>query len=180
MTFQPYEPIAGLIEIFPRVFHDSRGLFFESYNHEVFSQNGISEFFLQDNQSFSNKGVVRGLHFQNPPHAQGKLVRVITGKVMDVVVDIRRNSPTFGQHAKFVLEGIKNNMLYVPPGFAHGFVALEDSLFAYKCTGLYNKPAESGILWNDPALGIDWGLENPIVSDKDEILLPLSAAVIGF
>jgi dTDP-4-dehydrorhamnose 3,5-epimerase len=180
MTFKPYEPIEGLIEIFPRIFHDDRGFFFESYNQQVFFDNGLTETFLQDNQSFSKKGVVRGLHFQNPPFAQGKLVRVITGKVVDVVVDIRKSSPTYGQHAKFLLESDKSNMLYVPPGFAHGFVALEDSIFSYKCTNLYNKPAESGILWNDPALNINWDVENPIVSSKDIELLPFDSFANGF
>ena len=167
MTFKPYQPIEGLIEVFPRVFNDDRGYFFESFNQQNFYANGITAEFVQDNQSFSIKNVVRGLHFQNPPYAQGKLVRVIAGKVMDVVVDIRRNSPTFGQHAKFMLDSTLGNMLYVPPGFAHGFVALEDAVFSYKCTNLYNKVAESGIAWNDPTLNIDWEVSNPIISEKD-------------
>lgn len=167
MTFKPYQPIEGLIEVFPRVFNDDRGYFFESFNQQNFYANGITAEFVQDNQSFSIKNVVRGLHFQNPPYAQGKLVRVIAGKVMDVVVDIRRNSPTFGQHAKFMLDSTLGNMLYVPPGFAHGFVALEDAVFSYKCTNLYNKVAESGIAWNDPSLNIDWEVSNPIISEKD-------------
>ncbi len=162
--------IAGLVEIFPRVFQDDRGFFFESYNEEVFEKLGLPTNFVQDNQSFSIKGVVRGLHFQNAPFAQGKLVRVISGRVLDVAVDIRPDSPTFGKHEVFELRSDTNNMAYIPEGFAHGFVALEDSVFSYKCTNVYNKGAESGLLWNDPELGIDWGVENPIVSEKDVIL----------
>jgi dTDP-4-dehydrorhamnose 3,5-epimerase len=162
--------IQGLVEIFPRVFKDERGFFFESYSKKVFSENGIPFDFVQDNQSFSYKGVLRGLHFQKEPFAQGKLVRVITGKVMDVVVDLRPESPTFKQHATFILDSSINNLLYVPEGFAHGFVTLEDAVFHYKCTNFYNKPAEGGLLWNDPELGIDWGIENPVVSEKDQIL----------
>jgi dTDP-4-dehydrorhamnose 3,5-epimerase len=162
--------IAGLVEIFPRVFQDDRGFFFESYNEELFKKLGLPTNFVQDNQSFSIKGVVRGLHFQNAPFAQGKLVRVISGRVLDVAVDIRPESPTFGKHEVFELRSDTNNMAYVPEGFAHGFVALEDSVFSYKCTNVYNKGAESGLLWNDPDLGIDWGIENPIVSEKDIIL----------
>ena len=162
--------IAGLVEIFPRVFQDDRGFFFESYNEEIFKKLGLPTNFVQDNQSFSIKGVVRGLHFQNAPFAQGKLVRVISGRVLDVAVDIRPDSPTFGKHEVFELRSDTNNMAYVPEGFAHGFVALEDSVFSYKCTNVYNKGAESGLLWNDPDLGIDWGIENPIVSEKDIIL----------
>nr|WP_293842292.1 dTDP-4-dehydrorhamnose 3,5-epimerase [uncultured Arsenicibacter sp.] len=163
--------IEGLIELTPRVFGDERGYFFESYNRPVFESLGLPMDFVQDNQSFSVKGVVRGLHFQNPPFAQGKLVRVITGKVIDVVVDLRPDSPTFGQHEKFVLDAKLNNMVWVPEGFGHGFVTLEDSIFSYKCTNVYNKAAESGIIWNDPDLQIDWEVENPIVSEKD-LLLP--------
>jgi dTDP-4-dehydrorhamnose 3,5-epimerase len=162
--------IAGLVEIFPRVFQDDRGFFFESYNEEIFKKLGLPTNFVQDNQSFSIKGVVRGLHFQNAPFAQGKLVSVISGRVLDVAVDIRPDSPTFGKHEVFELRSDTNNMAYVPEGFAHGFVALEDSVFSYKCTNVYNKGAESGLLWNDPDLGIDWGVENPIVSEKDVIL----------
>jgi dTDP-4-dehydrorhamnose 3,5-epimerase len=162
--------IAGLVEIFPRVFGDDRGMFFESFNEQLFKDLGLPTNFVQDNQSFSKKGVVRGLHFQNAPFAQGKLVRVISGSVLDVAVDIRPESPTFGKYEVFVLKGETNNMAYIPEGFAHGFAALEDSIFSYKCTNLYSKVSESGILWNDPELAIDWGVENPIVSEKDQIL----------
>ena len=159
--------IEGLIEIYPKIFGDARGHFFESYRQDLFAQNGIPFQFVQDNQSFSTAGVLRGLHFQNPPFAQGKLVRVITGKVIDIAVDIRPGSPTFGKYEKFVLDTTLQNMVYIPEGFAHGFAALEDSVFAYKCTNNYNKASEGGIIWNDPDLNIDWGIENPNVSEKD-------------
>lgn len=172
--------LSGLVEIIPQLYHDERGFFFESYSQRIFTENGISDVFVQDNHSFSSKGVLRGLHYQNPPFGQGKLVRAVTGKVMDVVVDIRRNSPTFGQHAKVLLEANRCNMLYVPVGFAHGFVALEDAVFAYKCTGFYEKSAEGGIIWNDPELDIDWGIQHPIVSAKDQQLLSFKDCVNGF
>jgi dTDP-4-dehydrorhamnose 3,5-epimerase len=160
-------PISGLIEITPTVFQDPRGYFFESFHQVRFESAGIHEQFVQDNQSFSKKGVLRGLHFQKEPYAQGKLVRVFSGRVYDVALDIRPDSPTFGQHQSLILDAEKNNLLYIPPGFAHGFLALEDSVFMYKCTQYYNKESEWGIAWNDPELGIDWGLENPLVSEKD-------------
>ncbi|MES2732395.1 MAG: dTDP-4-dehydrorhamnose 3,5-epimerase [Bacteroidota bacterium] len=162
--------IAGVIEIIPRIFTDERGLFFESYNQKEFEDNKLPFAFIQDNQSFSVKGTLRGLHFQNSPFAQGKLVRVITGKVLDVAVDMRPDSATFGQHETFILDDLSNKLLYIPEGFAHGFLALEDSILSYKCTQLYNKASESGISWNDPQLGIQWGIDNPIVSEKDQLL----------
>lgn len=162
--------IDGLVELIPRIFEDERGLFFESFNADVFEKLGLPKNFVQDNQSFSKKGVVRGLHFQNAPCAQGKLVRVVSGRVLDVAVDIRPESPTFGQYEIFELSAELNNMAYLPEGFAHGFAALEDSIFSYKCTNVYNKECESGILWNDPELNIDWGVANPIVSEKDIVL----------
>ncbi|MBO0932501.1 dTDP-4-dehydrorhamnose 3,5-epimerase [Fibrella aquatilis] len=171
--------IDGLIELTPRIFHDERGHFFESYNKTLFTSLGLPMDFVQDNQSFSTKGVLRGLHFQSEPFAQGKLVRVITGKVLDVVVDIRPDSATFGQHETFVLDATLANMVWVPEGFAHGFVALEDSIFSYKCTNIYNKTAEGGLLWNDPDLGIDWGITNPNVSEKDQILPTFKALFSG-
>jgi dTDP-4-dehydrorhamnose 3,5-epimerase len=162
--------IEGLIELIPRVFGDERGHFLETYNKPVFAELGLPMEFVQDNQSFSVKGVLRGLHFQNEPFAQGKLVRVITGQVLDVAVDLREDSPTFGQYETFLLDAKLSNMAWIPAGFAHGFVTLEDSIFSYKCTNVYNKQAESGLVWNDPDLNIDWGVANPIVSDKDQIL----------
>lgn len=159
--------IEGLIEIQPRMFGDERGYFLESYHKKNFAENGIPFDFVQDNQSSSTAGVLRGLHFQREPHAQGKLVRVITGKALDVAVDLRPGSPTFGKHQKFLLDAALQNMVYIPAGFAHGFLCLEACLFAYKCTDFYNKASEGGIIWNDPDLGIDWGIENPNISQKD-------------
>ncbi len=164
--------IAGLMELIPRIFEDERGHFFESYNKPLFASLGIPVDFVQDNQSFSTKGVLRGLHFQREPFAQGKLVRVITGQVLDVAVDCRPESPTFGQYETFLLDAALANMAWIPPGFAHGFVALQDSIFSYKCTDVYNKQAEGGICWDDPDLRIDWGINRPIVSEKDQILPP--------
>ncbi len=163
-------PIEGLIELIPRIFEDERGYFFESYNKPLFASLGLTMDFVQDNQSFSVKGVLRGLHMQNEPFAQGKLVRVISGQVLDVAVDLRSDSPTFGQYQTFLLDARLANMAYIPEGFAHGFVALEDSIFSYKCTNVYNKAAESGIRWDDRDLNIDWGVKNPIVSEKDQEL----------
>jgi dTDP-4-dehydrorhamnose 3,5-epimerase len=164
-------PVKGLVEFFPRVFADGRGSFFESYSARVFEQAGISETFVQDNQSVSQKNVLRGLHFQNPPYAQGKLVRVISGRALDVVVDLRKGSVTYGQVVPVLLEAGRNNMLYVPTGFAHGFVALEDNtIFHYKCTNFYHPAADSGLRWNDPDLSIDWGVTDPLVSEKDQKL----------
>jgi dTDP-4-dehydrorhamnose 3,5-epimerase len=162
--------LPGVIECIPTKFHDDRGHFYESYNQTRFAANGITENFVQDNYSYSTAGVIRGLHFQKEPHGQGKLVRCMTGKVMDVVVDLRKSSATFGQHGTYILNAEVGNMLYVPVGFAHGFVALTDTIFVYKCTDFWNKEAESGLRWNDPNLNINWGVENPIVSDKDQIL----------
>ena len=169
MQFKPHQ-IKGLIECIPTKFEDERGLFYESYNQNRFAENGISEDFVQDNYSWSKKGVVRGLHFQYAPYAQGKLVRCMTGKVIDVVVDIRKDSPTYGQHEKFILDSAVGNMLYVPAGFAHGFVALEETIFVYKCTEYWHKASESGIIYNDADLNIDWEENNPIVSSKDLVL----------
>jgi len=168
---------AGLIEIFPQVLSDTRGWFFESYNQDKFRSAGINTKWIQDNQSFSSKNVVRGLHFQRTPYAQAKLVRVITGKVLDIVVDLRQDQPTYGKHFKCVLEAITNNMLLVPAGFAHGFAALEDSIFHYKCDNFYHKASEGGIKWNDPALHIDWEVENPVVSEKDQMLPDFDSVV---
>ena len=159
--------IEGLIEIQPRMFGDERGYFLESYHKKNFAENGIPFDFVQDNQSSSTAGVLRGLHFQREPHAQGKLVRVITGKALDVAVDLRPGSPTFGKHQKFLLDAALQNMVYIPAGFAHGFLCLEACLFTYKCTNFYNKASEGGIIWNDPDLDIDWGIENPNISQKD-------------
>lgn len=162
----------GPLIIQPRVFNDSRGYFFESYNEKVFQEHGLPTSFVQDNQSLSQKGTVRGLHFQADPWAQGKLVRVLKGAVIDVAVDIRKGSPTYGQHYAIKLTEENKTLFWVPPGFAHGFSVLEDNtIFLYKCTNLYHKASEGGLLWNDPQLNINWGVENAIVSEKD-LLLP--------
>lgn len=160
--------IEGLLIIRPKIFNDGRGYFFESWNKQSFIKAGITSEFVQDNQSLSQKGVLRGLHFQNPPHAQAKLVRVITGAVLDIAVDIRKNSPTYGKHFGIELNAENKTMFFIPEGFAHGFVTLrDDTIFSYKCAGFYNKESEESILWNDPDLGIDWGIENPLLSPKD-------------
>jgi len=161
--------IPDLYIVKPAVFEDHRGYFFESYNKENFLRNGIDHNFVQDNESKSSKGVLRGLHFQEPPFAQGKLVRVMKGSVLDVAVDIRKNSPTYGKWASVELTQDNKWMYWVPPGFAHGFVTLEDNtVFFYKCTNVYNKNSEGSILWCDPDLNIDWKVENPILSEKDK------------
>jgi dTDP-4-dehydrorhamnose 3,5-epimerase len=167
--------INDLVEFFPRIFHDERGLFFESYNKETFSNLGLNLDFVQDNMSKSKVGVLRGLHFQKIPFEQGKLVSVISGRVLDVAVDIRPESKTFGHYETFILDGERKNMVYIPEGFAHGFLTLEEAILTYKCTNVYNKSAESGIIWNDPELSIDWGNSNPIISQKDAILPGLKA-----
>ena len=160
--------IQGLIIIEPQIFKDSRGCFFESWNAKKFKQLGISEDFVQDNQSVSSKGVLRGLHFQNPPYAQAKLVRVIEGSVLDVAVDLRKNSPTYGKHVSVILSGQNNKSFFIPKGFAHGFLSLEDNtVFNYKCSDYYNKESEGSLLWNDEDLKIDWQIDNPLISEKD-------------
>lgn len=162
--------IEGLLEIRPEVYHDSRGWFLEFHKEESFRKVGITYSFPQENISFSKKGVVRGLHFQRAPWQQAKLVSVLAGKVMDVVVDLRRGSPTFGISYTCILDATQHNLLMVPEGFAHGFAALEDSMFLYKSSNLYNREAECGILWNDPLLKIEWPFPSPILSEKDQNL----------
>jgi len=161
--------LPGLLELRPKIFSDDRGYFFESYNYEQFSRLGISEQFVQDNQSFSVKGVVRGLHLQSDPMSQGKLVRAVVGTVLDVALDIRVGSPTFGRHLAVILDSEQQNMLYIPPGFAHGFSALTDCIFQYKCTNAYSKENEMGIHPIDKNLAINWQVPNPIISSKDEV-----------
>ena len=162
--------LVGLLLIEPKVFKDSRGYFLESYNSETFKNSGIDVNFVQDNQSFSCKGTLRGLHFQNTPYAQVKLVRVITGSIIDVAVDIRKGSKTYGKYYSAELSGENKKMLYIPDGFAHGFLTLEDNtIVQYKCSNVYNKESEGGIIWNDPDININWGLmDEPIISDKDK------------
>lgn len=152
--------LEGVYLLTPRVFTDTRGYFFESYNQKEFEQNGLFYNFVQDNQSFSNYGTIRGLHFQKGAHAQAKLVRVISGEVLDVAVDIRHNSPTYGQHIAVKLSGENQQQLLIPRGFAHGFSVLsETAVFTYKCDNFYCKEAEGGLCVNDPALGIDWQID---------------------
>ena len=173
--------IKDLLIIKPKVFEDARGYFFESYNEDVFKRSGINLRFIQDNQSLSNAGVLRGLHFQAPPFAQGKLVRVITGAVLDVAVDIRKNSPTYGQNVTIELNEENKTMFYIPPGFAHGFLTLRDNtIFSYKCTNLYNKASEGTVLWNDKDINIDWNIEKPILSEKDLVGTPFKEFVSPF
>ena len=161
-------PIEGLLVIKPKIFGDDRGHFFESWSKESFAKNVLNLDFVQDNQSLSSKGVLRGLHFQNPPFAQGKLVRVIKGAVLDVVVDIRKESSTYGKHFSIELNEENKTICWIPPGFAHGFVTLQDdTIFTYKCTEVYNSASEEALLWSDEDLNIDWRAINPLVSDKD-------------
>jgi len=160
--------IPGLLIIQPDVFYDSRGYFFESYNKSKFNKIGLDVAFVQDNQSFSSKGILRGLHFQNPPFAQGKLLSVARGAVLDVAVDIRKDSEFYGKYFSVILSEENKTMFWIPPGFAHGFLALENNtLFTYKCTYEYNKESEAAIRWNDPDVKINWNVTNPVISEKD-------------
>lgn len=173
----------GLFVLEPKLFGDGRGYFMESYNQEVIKGLGLDANFVQDNQSSSSAGVIRGLHYQNPPYAQTKLVRVLSGRILDVVVDLRRNQATFGKSYSIELSSENQLQLYVSKGFAHGFSVLgERAVILYKCDNYYNKQAEGGILYNDPALAIDWGLSDSeiILSDKDGVLPPLSNATFNF
>ncbi|MDR1986328.1 MAG: dTDP-4-dehydrorhamnose 3,5-epimerase [Treponema sp.] len=171
--------IQGLYEITPRIFGDPRGYFFESYSERDFAEAGLSVRFVQDNQSRSVKGVLRGLHFQKQ-HPQGKLARVLDGAVFDVAVDLRPHSPTYGQWQGIRLDGEKHNQFYIPPGFAHGFLVLsETAVFAYKCTDFYYPEDEGGIIWNDPVIGIAWpdlGIDY-ILSAKDQKLPAFSKGI---
>lgn len=165
--------LQGVVIIEPKVFGDNRGFFMETWNQEKYEKAELPFNFVQDNLSFSTKGVLRGLHFQNP-NPQGKLVYVLQGEVFDVAVDIRVGSPTFGQWTGVTLSSENKRQFYVPEGFAHGFCVLSDTaLFAYKCTEKYNPQAEGGIVWNDPDIGIEWPIREPILSDKDSKSLRL-------
>ncbi len=160
--------IEGLLVIKPNVFRDERGYFYESYSKSLFKELGLESEYVQDNESQSQKGVLRGLHFQKPPYAQGKLVRVVKGAVIDVAVDLRPNSKTYGQWEAVELTEDNKLLYWIPEGFAHGFVTLErNTIFSYKCTNVYNKESEGSLLWNDPDLNIDWGVKKPILSEKD-------------
>ncbi|MCX7696507.1 MAG: dTDP-4-dehydrorhamnose 3,5-epimerase [Bacteroidales bacterium] len=160
--------IKGVILIKPRIFSDQRGYFFEAFHVERYKEAGIDVEFVQDNESFSIKNVIRGLHFQKKPYSQAKLVRVIQGKILDVVVDLRRNSPTFGKYIMVELSAENNYQLFIPSGMAHGFVTLDEfNRVHYKCSAYYHPEAERTILWNDPELAIPWPVSNPIISEKD-------------
>lgn len=170
-------PIEDLLIIEPKIWKDNRGYFYESFSARLFAEAGIHGDFVQDNQSFSQKGALRGLHAQKDPFAQGKLIRVIQGSVLDVAVDIRKHSATYMQSYNAILSGDNHKQLWIPPGFLHGFLTLEDdTIFTYKVTNYYDKNSEIGVMWNDPDLNIDWGTEvaseDFLFSDKD-LALPL-------
>ncbi len=164
--------IEGVVVVEPRVLGDERGYFFESFSERDFAAaTGIEVKFVQDNESMSKKGVLRGLHFQNEPYAQAKMVRVVRGKVLDVAVDIRPESPTFGKYVATELSGENHRQMFIPKGFAHGYLVLEDNtVFQYKCDEYYHPESEGGIAWDDPQIGIEWGVETDdvILSDKDK------------
>jgi dTDP-4-dehydrorhamnose 3,5-epimerase len=162
-----YFDIDGPFEVIPDIFTDERGIFFESFRAEKF---GIDKVFIQDNHSFSYKNVLRGIHFQLNPYEQGKLVRVTYGKAYDVAVDLRPGSDTFGKYIAVILDSKQNNMFYIPEGFGHGFVAMENCILQYKCTSYYYAPSDTGIRWNDQDLKISWPIKNPILSKKDSEL----------
>jgi len=160
--------IEGVLIFKPSVYEDARGYFYESYNQQKLAGQGFYNSFVQDNESLSKRGVLRGLHFQLPPFAQGKLVRVVKGSVFDVAVDLRKDSPTYGKWTGLELTGSNKLMFWVPEGFAHGFQSMEDeTIFSYKCTNFYDKASESSILWNDPDLGITWPIRDAILAEKD-------------
>lgn len=160
--------IPGLLIVKPDIFQDERGYFFESYNKEAFDRQGFPAVFVQDNESKSKKGVIRGLHFQAPPFEQGKLVRVVRGAIMDVAVDIRIHSPHYGKWQSVILTGENKWMFWIPPGFAHGFLTLEDdTIVVYKCTQVYSRQHEGSLRWNDPELAIQWPFTDLVVSARD-------------
>ena len=165
--------IEGLLILEPKIFGDSRGYFYESYNKQRFEEvTGLNINFVQDNQSKSCYGVLRGLHFQKPPYAQSKLVRCVKGQILDISVDIRKSSPTFGKYAAVELTEDNHRQLFIPHGFAHGFVVLSDeAIFQYKCDNFYHKESEGAVAWNDPEINIDWTIpfDDVILSDKDKV-----------
>jgi len=173
--------ISGPVLIKPKVFGDERGFFLEIYKHSDFVGANITEHFVQDNYSRSSRGVLRGLHFQKNPRAQGKLVRCVKGSIFDVAVDIRKGSPNYGRWVGEELSEINNVMLFVPAGFAHGFLTLSESAeVLYKCTAEYSPEEDRGIIWNDPDVGIAWGVDAPVLSGKDRIHPPLREADNNF
>ena len=175
--------LKGLYIFEPKVFEDSRGYFFEAFNGAVFEEQGLEDNFIQDNQSSSSYGVIRGLHFQKNPYAQVKLIRVILGNILDVAVDIRKGSPSFGKSFTLELSAENKKQLYIPAGFAHGFSVLsETAIVLYKCNALYNKESEGGIYYNDPSLEVDWKIptDKAIISDKDKVAPLLADADMNF
>ena len=174
--------INGVFLIKPQVFKDNRGHFFESFNSRKFNEaTALDVQFVQDNQSLSSKNVLRGLHFQHPPFAQAKLVSVIKGEVLDVVVDIRKESDTYGEYIAENLNEENHHQLFIPEGMAHGFLTLkDDTIFSYKCSNYYDKVSEDGIIWNDDNLKIDWKIKNPLVSEKDQLAQNFTSFVSPF
>lgn len=168
-------PLPGVCVLQPKVFRDARGFFLETYNQRTLSELGISDVFVQDNHSCSTRGTLRGLHYQLG-HAQAKLCRVVEGEALDVAVDLRAGSPTFAEWTSVVLSAERQNQIFIPRGFAHGFLALSESVqFLYKCSDFYDPASEHGIIWNDPGLNISWGIANPLVSEKDAKYSTLAA-----
>lgn len=165
----------------PKVFGDQRGYFLESYRASVFEDLNLNPTFVQDNESNSHSGIIRGLHFQQPPHAQDKLLRVVSGSIFDVVVDLRKSSATFGKSFGVELSGENKKSIFVPKGFAHGFACLQDnSIVQYKCTDYYHPELEDGLMWNDPELQVSWPIENPTLSDKDLVYKPFREFVTPY
>jgi len=168
-------PIEGLLVMTPTIFKDKRGYFFEKFRMSWLEERGIFTRFVQDNESKSDKNVLRGLHMQAPPHGQAKLLRVVNGSIWDVAVDLRKDSPTYGRYFGLELNEENKTMLYIPEGFAHGFCCLQDhTIVQYKCSNYYNKASEMGVIWNDPTININWPTSNPIISAKDIVLPTLN------
>jgi len=173
--------IDGVVLVEPKVFYDERGFFMETYKMPDFAAAGITQQFIQDNHSRSTRGILRGLHYQKPPFAQGKLVRAIRGEIFDVAVDIRKGSPTHGEWVSAILSAENKNMLYIPEGFAHGFLVLSEiAEVVYKATNVYSPEAEAGIIWNDKDLNIKWPLDEPVLADRDRKWPALNEAGTGF
>jgi dTDP-4-dehydrorhamnose 3,5-epimerase len=171
--------IKGLVKVIPTIYTDKRGYFLENFNKFQYKQGGITVNFIQDNLSFSKKNVIRGLHYQLPPFEQDKLVCVMKGEILDIAVDIRRNSETFGKYEKLILSDTKREQFFIPKGFAHGFLVLSDfAVVQYKISAPYSPKQERGIIWNDSDLNIDWQVENPVLSDKDKLLPNLKEAEV--
>jgi dTDP-4-dehydrorhamnose 3,5-epimerase len=172
-----YFDIDGPFQVIPKIFEDDRGIFFESFRAEDFAKLGLHKPFVQDNESYSRKNVLRGIHFQMKPYEQAKFIKVVYGKAYDVAVDLRPGSKTFGKYVAVVLDSEVHNMFYIPEGFGHGFLALQDCVLQYKCTQYYHPKSDTGLLWNDPDLNIDWPSKNPDLSKKDAGLPSLKSFI---